>query len=109
MNEVVISNDFTKKSFIKVLIHNPYIGCCMAFSRKHLDLALPFPKNLPMHDLWIGLLAHKLKTIAFIPEPLIGYRRHGENVTTGKSPYSLFYRLFYRVRLISQIYKRLHR
>lgn len=107
--KTVISEDFTNKPFIRVLVHNPYMGCCMAFTRKHLDLVLPFPNSLPMHDLWIGLLAHKLKSVAFISEPLIGYRRHGGNVTTGKSPYSIFYRVYYRIRLLLQLYIRLHR
>lgn len=109
-NEIpVVSQNFTKQSFYKNLLHNPYIGCCMAFTREHLELVLPFPKDLPMHDLWIGLLAHKQNSIAYIPEPLIGYRRHGGNVTSGKSPYSIFYRIFYRISLLIKLYKRLHR
>lgn len=103
----VMKQDFTSFPFWKVLWHNPYIGCCMAFTRKHLDLVLPFPDKLPMHDLWIGLLAHKQGTSAFIEEPLIMYRRHGENVTTGKSPFSVFGRIKYRMRLLIQLYARL--
>lgn len=107
--EPIIQNDFTKIPFWKVLYHNPYIGCCMAFNRALLDKALPFPKNLPMHDLWIGLLAHKNKRSGFIPTPLIGYRRHGNNVTTGKSPYSVAYRILFRLRLVIQLWIRSHR
>lgn len=103
----VVLEDFTKKSFIRVLLNNPYIGCCMAFTRSHLEMALPFPKKLPMHDLWIGLLAHKQKVVSYIPEPLIAYRRHGDNVTTGKSPYSIWYRIWYRIKLVGQINHRL--
>src|SRR5690606_20683556 len=33
---------------------NPYMGCCMGFSRKLLEVVLPFPRRIPMHDLWIG-------------------------------------------------------
>ena len=108
-DEPVVSSDFTKSPFWKVLYHNPYIGCCMAFNRLLLDRALPFPKNLPMHDLWIGLLAHKNKRVGFIPTPLIGYRRHGNNVTTGKSPYSVIYRVLFRLRLVRQLWSRFHR
>ncbi len=103
----VIPEDFTRYPFYKVLYHNPYIGCCMAFSRRHLNFCLPFPNNLPMHDLWIGLLAHKMKTVKYIQEPLIAYRRHGYNVTTGKSPYSIAYRIYFRIRLLYQIVKRI--
>lgn len=106
-NTAVIKEDFTKWTFWKILLHNKYIGCCMAFTRKLLKQSLPFPNNLPMHDLWIGLLSHKQNSVKFIPQPLIGYRRHGENVTTGKSPYSILYRIWYRFRLLYQISRRL--
>ncbi|MCM1140407.1 MAG: glycosyltransferase family 2 protein [Muribaculum sp.] len=107
ISENVIKEDFTKYPFWKVLLHNPYIGCCMAFTKRHLELCLPFPKSLPMHDWWIGLLAHKQKKVKFIEAPLISYRRHGNNVTTGKSPYTFLQRIVFRVRLHRQLYKRL--
>lgn len=107
--DAVIQNDFTRYPFYKVLLHNPYIGCCMAFTRKHLELVLPFPSKIPMHDLWIGLLAHKRGKVKFISKPLIAYRRHGNNVTTGKSPYSFLYRIFYRMRVLYQIIQRLNK
>lgn len=96
-----------KKDFFLQLLHNPYIGCCMAFRRDLLSLALPFPENLPMHDLWIGLLGSLLKKNDFISEALVLYRRHGGNVTTGKSPYSVWYRIKYRLRLYFLLRKRI--
>lgn len=92
-------SDPIKTTFLHQLLHNPYIGCCMAFRRTLLELALPFPKNLPMHDLWIGLLGKLIERNYFIKESLVLYRRHGSNVTTGKSPYSVWYRIKYRIRL----------
>lgn len=103
----IVNHDFTSFSFWKVLRHNPYIGCCMAFTRGHLELVLPFPDKLPMHDLWIGLLAHKKGTSVFLDEPLLLYRRHGDNVTTGESPFSLYGRIKYRLRLLRQLHSRL--
>lgn len=91
--------DPIKKNLFEQLLHNPYIGCCMAFRRNLLELALPFPKNLPMHDSWIGLLGALTNSNCFIPKSLVLYRRHGRNVTTGKSPYSVLYRIKYRIRL----------
>ncbi|MCM1142651.1 MAG: glycosyltransferase family 2 protein [Muribaculum sp.] len=105
--ERVTQTDFTKYPFYKIVLSNHYIGCCMAFTRKHLNLCLPFPKSLPMHDWWIGLLAHMQNKVRFIDTPLIAYRRHGNNVTTGKSPYSILQRIIFRVRLQCQLYKRL--
>ena len=74
------------------LLKNSYVGCCMAFSRKVLEKCLPFPKNLPMHDLWIGnVAAFKLGKVQFIQDKLISYRRHGGNasITSEKSHRSL--------------------
>ena len=41
------------------VLKNSFTGCCMAFRRELLDLALPFPQGLPMHDQWIGICAEK--------------------------------------------------
>ncbi|MHB1314629.1 MAG: glycosyltransferase family 2 protein [Christensenellales bacterium] len=76
---------FRKKSFhtgsIHNIIKNSYIGCCMAFHKKLLDQALPFPKNIPMHDQWLGIISSKLGQVAYIDEPLLYYRRHSDTVT----------------------------
>ena len=44
-------------SFIKNIIYMPFHGCCMAFRKELLDEVMPFPKDLIMHDNWIGLFA----------------------------------------------------
>lgn len=99
--------DPVQASFLHQVWHNPYIGCCMMFKRELLDLALPFPPKMPMHDLWIGWLGAKLKKNAYIKTPLVRYRRHGNNVTTGKSPFSLFYRIKYRLCVLMQLHARI--
>jgi len=70
---------------------NGYIGCCYAFHRRILNIALPFPKNLPWHDWWIGLIADACFKTRFISDKMIRHRRHGGNAspTGNKSPYSL--------------------
>ena len=70
---------------------NRYVGCCCAFRRRVLDVALPFPKNLPWHDWWIGLIADSCFKTRFLRDKMIRYRRHGGNAspTGSKSPYSL--------------------
>lgn len=60
-----------------LLWRNGYTGCCMAFRRKVLDDALPFPKDIPMHDIWIGNVAAFFHTLAFVADRLVMYRRHG--------------------------------
>jgi len=97
-------------SLLKNLHHNPYIGSCMAFKKNILDIALPFPKGIAMHDSWIGLLAQLTGTVSYINEPLIQYRRHQSNVSSSgeESPNSLIFKIRYRIVLVIEIIKRLY-
>lgn len=62
-------------------LKNTYTGCCMAFRRELLEKALPFPKGLPMHDQWLGLMAERYFKVAEVNKPLIQYRIHEKNAT----------------------------
>ncbi len=66
---------------LKNIFNNTYMGCCLAFSRNLLDVALPFPRKIPMHDMWLGLLAEIYGDVTFIPEKTILYRKHAASVT----------------------------
>lgn len=68
----------------KNILKNRYIGCCMAFKKKLLSAALPFPRKLPMHDQWLGLVAAKTGSVLYIDKPLILYRRHQKTLTGNK-------------------------
>ena len=57
--------------YYNVLWKNGYTGCCMAFKRKILEYALPFPKDIPMHDIWIGNVAAFHYHTKFINNKLI--------------------------------------
>lgn len=72
----------SKPGFLNNLLKNRYMGCCMAFDRSLLDLALPIPEKIEMHDQWIGMI-NDLKggKSRFIGEKLLLYRRHGANVS----------------------------
>lgn len=103
----------SRKGFWKNLRKNAYLGCAMAFNRKILNAVLPFPKNLIMHDVWIGLMAEKTGSVCFLDEKLIRYRRHHKNVTASidrddahLSDFSIAYKIKYRLILIGQILKR---
>lgn len=94
--------------FLSNLIHQPFHGCCMAFPKSLLSLALPFPSNLIMHDNWFGLLSQlKGYRIQFIETPLIKYRRYSENVSPQKSENPLWFKISYRIKLLLQIHKRI--
>lgn len=77
---------------------NRYVGCCMAVKRAVAALALPFPKRLPMHDQWLGLLAEKLGDVSFIETPLILYRRHGQTIT-GRSRAGVLRKAAWRISI----------
>lgn len=66
------------------LWRNRYVGCAMAFRSEMLQDCLPFPDDIPMHDMWIGCINQLCGSVILIEEPLMDYRKHGANVTTGK-------------------------
>ena len=63
------------------LWRNRYSGCFMAVRRKLLDAALPIPRRVPMHDMWLGVLGAALGKVCYLPTPLLQYRRHGANLS----------------------------
>ena len=89
---------------IKVLIVDDEDGM-RTIIKKILDKSLPFPKDLPMHDSWIGLIGEMYGKVYFIEDKLISYRRHGNNVSpTGeKSKYSFKQKLVFRLKLIKNL------
>lgn len=92
--------------WFNLLIKNGYLGCCMAFRRHVLEASLPFPSDIPMHDIWIGNVAAFRYTARFIPEKLMCYRRHGGNASTASSPsaYSFAEKLRFRWVMIRNLF-----
>jgi len=70
--------------FWKNLYDNRYLGCCMAFSSDLLERALPFPRNIPMHDIWLGQFCERIGTTEFVPVVTMQYRKHGASLTDFK-------------------------
>ena len=95
----------SKSGFMKNIVKNSYLGCTMAFNEKILDKSLPFPKDLPMHDWWIGLIGEMYGKTCFVEDKLISYRRHGNNASpTGeKSKYSLKTKIMFRLIMIKNL------
>lgn len=92
----------------KNIYKNSYLGCCMAFRVRVLDWALPFPKNIPMHDMWLGLTAEMFGKTTFCSQTLSHYRRHGQNVSPeiNQSHFSLFQKIRFRFILIHRLFQR---
>ena len=74
----------SKSGKIRNIIKNSYVGACIAFRQELKKYILPFPKNIPMHDQWIGLIAEVKGKVKFLKEPLIKYRRHKYTITSFK-------------------------
>jgi len=100
--------------FVKNLYKNTYLGCAMAFNRKILNKAIPFPKKIAMHDIWIGLIAEVYGKSYFMEESLFQYRRHNNNYTysfeiNDKNPSknSLVFKFKYRFYFLYYLFRRI--
>lgn len=61
------------------LLGNRIPGCTLAVNRPLLDLAIPQPDAVPMHDWWLALLAAAAGRVVWLPDSLVDYRQHGGN------------------------------
>lgn len=115
--------DVIERSYFKVhdtrpgkiyntLIKNCYMGCCMAFTRRVLEASLPFPKDIPLHDIWIGNVAAYKYNVKFIDDKLIMFRCHENNssfTARKKSGYSIFRMFMIRWTVIKNLLTKLPR
>lgn len=105
-----------KPGFMRHLIKSRYLGCCMAFNRNVLNATLPFPANetLVEHDIWIAAVGWLYFKTFLLKQPLILYRRHGNNVSDGgfDKGYSIInkiHRRLYRLYNLIKIRKRINK
>ena len=64
---------------------NRFLGCAMAIHRSILDLSLPVPSVVPMHDMWFGIMAGLSGNVRYIDKVLMQYRRHESNTSIGRT------------------------
>ena len=85
----------------KNLYKNTFVGSCMAFRKEVKGYALPFPKHILWHDMWIGLITEKHGVTKFINDQLLYYRRHDGNASTtcSSSSFSRWTQLKYRIQM----------
>jgi glycosyltransferase involved in cell wall biosynthesis len=97
-----------KPGVMQNLYRNGYMGCCCAFRREILEVALPFPRDLPWHDWWIGLVSDAFFSTRFIQDKMIRYRRHGNNASpTGEgSSFTLWHKVRMRMRIVTALTRR---
>ena len=98
-----LRGEFSDNLFTNI-IKNKYHGCTMAFRREILDIAIPFPHDIPMHDMWIGLVNSIYGKTFYIDEPLIQHRRHNNNTGRGfNNSANLFLIIKWRLILIKNL------
>lgn len=96
----------SRPGIIRNLLKSTYYGCCMAFRKEILTKALPFPKDIPMHDIWLGLVTDMYFKASFINVVYTMYRKHDKNVSIAtelKSNNSFITKLKYRINTIKYI------
>lgn len=91
---------------LPTLARSRYLGCAMAVRRDLIDVALPLPRHVPMHDMWLGVLGACLGTVRYLPFALTRYRRHGGNASPS-SPQSFSRMLRWRLLLLCCLLGRL--
>lgn len=99
-------NSGFSKSLFSNLLKNNFLGCSMALRKSLLDIVLPFPSNVPMHDWWIGLCSIVFGEVYFIEEKLMKYRRHESNVTNDSGG-NLIDKLVWRLSIVVSLLKRI--
>jgi len=84
---------------LKNIVKNGYVGCALAFKKELKPIILPFPKVIPMHDQWIGILAEVVGRAKMIEDKLVLYRRYEDNATSLASHSSLLEKVTWRIKL----------
>ncbi len=111
LNGRLYSNGSFATGVLANVIKNRYQGSTMALRREVAEVALPFPRGLPMHDSWIGLVNSIIGNLAYLDESLLFYRRHESTVTTpehGSGMRMLAQRWNLMMGLVSRAGKLLH-
>ena len=77
----------------------------MAFHRRVVERALPFPRRIAMHDAWIGMIGEIYFSVKFIDAKLVLHRRHEENASSnaGPSRFTLGRRVSDRFQMVKEI------
>lgn len=82
-----------------------YLGCCMAMRKEVVVRAMPFPRTMVGHDLWLGIIADRYFKSKIVRSKFLRYRKHTNSKTTsgGKSKHSLWFKIRYRVVILKYI------
>lgn len=71
----------------KVMLQNIATGCTIMINKKAKTISLPIPAEAVMHDWWIAINVAKYGKIVYLPDQLVLYRQHRNNVVGTKKKY----------------------
>jgi len=96
-----------KGGVVATIWRNRYLGCAMAVRRSLLGVALPIPRGIPMHDMWLGLLGQLEGKVVYLNTPYLQYRRHNKNSTPLYSQLRWRNMIHWRLGLLSALTQRM--
>jgi len=82
---------------------NHVTGCLSLFKADLLDVVLPIPEGVSVHDRWIALLAEKRNGIKAFFEPVAQYRIHENNAVGNKKESSMEQTLLVNIAWLKMI------
>lgn len=79
-NKNIERNINKNKDYKLVFLRNCVTGCTIISKKEIIEKYMPIPTEFPMvHDWWIALIISQKGKIAYLDEPTIKYRQHGDN------------------------------
>jgi rhamnosyltransferase len=72
-----------------LLAQNFVTGCTIGMNRSLLEVVVPVPKHVIMHDWWAALCAAACGQIAYLSTPSVLYRQHGRNEIGAQGTWNL--------------------
>ena len=78
MQKQALNSNYTSSDMISLT--NIVTGCTVLLNRSHLDIALPIPPSVIIHDWWLALVASFFGKIVYVPCISILYRQHASNL-----------------------------
>jgi len=70
----------------RIISQNVATGCTIMINRKAKKVSLPIPKESIMYDWWIAIKVAERGKIVHIPDQLVLYRQHPDNLVGAKKP-----------------------
>lgn len=80
-----------------------YYGCAMCFTAAFAQRALPFPKPMECHDLWLAICANADGALVHLEQDTLAHRVHGSNASIISR--SVMAKLNARLELLALIWK----